>query len=135
MGLLKSHLLNKQVYKIKCIPYWEVYVMCCDTFDFINNKQFADRLAELRIKHNISARDMSLKLGQNEKFINHIENSYKYPSMETFFYICEFLRITPSQFFDLNSRNPSRLNDLINSSQNLSPDAIELLIILALCLK
>ena len=109
--------------------------MCCDTFDFISNKQFADRLAELRIKHNISARDMSLKLGQNEKFINHIENSYKYPSMETFFYICEFLKITPSQFFDLSIRNPSRLNDLINNSQHLSPDALELLIILALCLK
>ena len=35
---------------------------------------FAERIAELREKKNVSAREMSLALGQNESYINRIEN-------------------------------------------------------------
>ena len=35
---------------------------------------FPARLAELRLKANVSAREMSLALGQNASYINRIEN-------------------------------------------------------------
>ena len=50
-----------------------------------------DRLAELRMQKGISARDMSLSLGQANNYINTIENKKSLPSMQSFFYICEFM--------------------------------------------
>ena len=38
-----------------------------------NSKDFARRLSELRLIKSISARDMSLSLGQSESYINKIE--------------------------------------------------------------
>lgn len=37
-------------------------------------EQFCERLAQLRLKKGVSARDMSLSLGQSESYINRIEN-------------------------------------------------------------
>ena len=39
----------------------------------MNEKAFALRLATLRTKKNVSAREMSLAIGQNPGYINHIE--------------------------------------------------------------
>ena len=60
---------------------------------------FADRLSELRTEKNVSAREMSLAIGQNASYINRIENRKSFPSMQLFFYICEYLEITPQEFF------------------------------------
>ena len=60
---------------------------------------FADRLRFLRNERNISAREMSLALGQNESYINKIETCQRSVSMSAFFNICDFLSITPSDFF------------------------------------
>ena len=46
-----------------------------------------------------SAREMSLALGQNPSYINRIENGKALPSMQGFFSICEYLQITPGDFF------------------------------------
>lgn len=48
-------------------------------------KLFYKRLTQLRIQKGVSARDMSLSLGQNENYINLIENKHNYPSMTGFF--------------------------------------------------
>lgn len=50
---------------------------------------FPLRLAQLRNKKGVSARDMSLSIGQNHAYINNIESGKALPSMNTFFYICE----------------------------------------------
>ena len=57
--------------------------------------EFAVRLAKLRLKKGVSARDMSLSIGQNPGYINSIENGKSLPSMAGFFFICEYLDITP----------------------------------------
>lgn len=59
-----------------------------------------ERIARLRTDKNISARDMSLSLGQSESYINNIENKRALPSMQMFLYICEFLEVEPSEFFN-----------------------------------
>ena len=48
---------------------------------------FAKRLAQLRNQKGVSARDMSLSLGQGAGYINNIENKNNLPSMTVFFYI------------------------------------------------
>ena len=70
------------------------------------------RLATLRTKKNVSAREMSLSIGQNQGYINHIESGQGTPSLSGIFYICEYLGITPSQFFDFDLKNPEKLNKI-----------------------
>ncbi|MBQ8515804.1 MAG: helix-turn-helix transcriptional regulator [Ruminococcus sp.] len=77
-------------------------------------EKFAERLTQLRMKKGVSARDMSLSLGQNPGYINNIENGKAMPSMACFFYICEYLNISPKDFFDTNSKNPEKVNALID---------------------
>mgnify|MGYP000047537387 FL=1 len=64
---------------------------------------FSKRLVQLRMAKGVSARDMSLSLGQNPGYINSIENNKTFPSMSNFFEICDYLNITPMEFFDLES--------------------------------
>lgn len=80
---------------------------------------FVERLSFLRNQKNISAREMSLALGQNGSYINRIENKQAFPSMQAFFYICEYLEISPKDFFDEENPNPLKINQIINESQKL----------------
>ena len=90
------------------------------------DENFALRLAQLRSKKGVSARDMSLSLGQSAGYINNIENGVNLPSMTVFFYICDYLGITPQEFFDTESTNPTKLNQLIELSKRLSNDKLDL---------
>ena len=83
-----------------------------------------DRIAQLRMQNGFSARDMSLSLGQNESYINKIENKKSLPSMQVFFYICEYLHLTPQEFFDEDNLYPERLSDLIIDLKKLDEKAL-----------
>lgn len=77
------------------------------------------RIARLRTAKGISARDMSLSLGQNANYINHIENGKALPSMDAFLNICEYLGVSPSEFFDTGARDPQRIRELVADLKRL----------------
>ena len=81
---------------------------------------FAKRLSELRTQKGVSARDMSLSLGQNPTYIHKIENGTSLPSMMGFFYICEYLNIEPSDFFAVERPCPAKLKDIMEDAQHLN---------------
>ena len=85
----------------------------------------AQRLALLRTKKNVSARDMSLSIGQSNNYICNIENGKSAPSIQGFFYICEYLNIEPKDFFDEGNTNPALLNEVIEQLKPLSDKALE----------
>lgn len=91
----------------------------------MDEKDFSLRLAQLREKKGVSARDMSLSIGQNPGYINNIESGKSMPSLSGIFYICEYLGITPSEFFDLESQNPTRLNDVVKDLKRLNDRQLE----------
>lgn len=91
---------------------------------------FSLRLAQLRAKKGVSARDMSLSLGQNAGYINNIESGKALPSMGTFFYICEYLNITPSAFFDTDASNPEKINQLLEKLKKLDDAQLDSITIL-----
>ena len=64
------------------------------------------RLAQLRVQKGVSAREMSLALGQNTGYISNIESGKTLPSMTEFFAICDYFGITPVEFFDTQQVNP-----------------------------
>lgn len=83
------------------------------------------RIAQLRLKKGVSARDMSLSIGQNENYINIIENRKNLPSMSGFFYICEYFGITPQEFFDEGLESPGINMELQERFKKLSPSQAE----------
>ena len=93
-------------------------------------KDFALRLAKLRTKKNVSARDMSLSIEQNPAYINNIENGKNSPSLMGIFYICEYLGLEPHEFFDIESENPERLKDIIKDLKKLNDKQLDVISVL-----
>lgn len=88
-------------------------------------KDFPTRLASLRTQKGVSARDMSLSIGQNAGYINNIETGKALPSMSAFFFICEYLNISPQEFFDTDSKQPEELRSLIANLKHLDPKMLQ----------
>ena len=93
-------------------------------------KDFCKRLSALRTQKNVSARDMSLSLGQNSGYINHIENQQTLPSMAVFFNICEYFNISPGQFFATENKYPALISEISQDLQNLTQEQLHCLAVI-----
>ncbi|MCH5287560.1 MAG: helix-turn-helix transcriptional regulator [Christensenellaceae bacterium] len=82
------------------------------------------RITKLRLEKNVSAREMSLSIGQSENYINQIENARGLPSLPGLIYICDYLGITLQQFFDDGDDTPYELQVLLNDLKKLDADAL-----------
>ena len=91
----------------------------------MGEKDFAIRLARLREKKGVSARDMSLSIGQNPGYINNIETGKAKPSLDGIYFICEYLGVTVSEFFDTESANPTKLNAIVKDMKKLNDQQLE----------
>ena len=86
----------------------------------MEKETFIKRLVELRMGKGVSARDMSLSLGQSAGYINNIESGVNYPSMAVFFYICDFFGITPKELLEaIRGLNTEQVDTLISLAKNL----------------
>lgn len=83
----------------------------------MTDKEFSLRLAKLRTQKGVSARDMSLSMGQNPGHINNIETGKSMPSLSGFFYICDYLDITARDFFDDGNEYPEQLRAVFQDMQ------------------
>ena len=81
---------------------------------------FAERLMTLREQKGVSAREMSLDLGQAHSFIRGLEMKRNFPKMLNFFYLCEYLGVSPKEFFDYDQQNPTLDNELYAEIQKLN---------------
>lgn len=86
---------------------------------------FARRLTQLRMQKGVSARDMSLSIGQSESYINKIENKVALPSMSVFFFICDYLGVSPSEFFDEGIEYPEKMKEIIENLKSLNTEQLE----------
>ena len=93
----------------------------------MEKEDFIKRLTELRINKGVSARDMSLSIGQSAGYINNIENGVNLPSMMTFFYICEYLNVTPQEFFNFSEEPSNGMNALTDQLQQFDSEQINAL--------
>lgn len=96
---------------------------------------FAGRLSALRIARNVSAREMSLSLGQGAGYINNIENGGNLPSMGMFFEICEFLEVSPDAFFAYTAQSRPGGTRLLALLEALPKEKRDVLLALAELLK
>lgn len=86
------------------------------------------RITELRLKKNVSEYQMSLELGHSRSYVQSISSGRVMPSMKEFLAICEYLDITPMQFFDENTENPLLVQRAIQGLEGLNDKDLLMLI-------
>lgn len=91
---------------------------------YINN-----RITELRIKKGIAEHKMSIELGHSRSYMQSISSGRSLPSMTEFMAICEYLDVTPKDFFDDTNPNPPLIEEIVKRSKSLSDS--DLLMILS----
>jgi len=90
-------------------------------------KLFQNRLSELRGQKGVSARDMSLTLGQSPGYINGIENGILFPSMTQFFAICDYLGVSPSVYFDFDNHDPKKSKATNDKLRGLTSEQLSII--------
>lgn len=83
------------------------------------------RIATLRTDKKISARELSLRLGQSEGYINAIENGKSNPSIQMLNYICEELGISMCEFYDTDNQYPYLMQEVIKEAKRLNKKSLE----------
>ena len=96
------------------------------TKDFIQN-----RITELRIKKGVSEYKMSLDMGHSKGYIQSISSGKSLPSMPEFLYMCDYLSVTPAEFFDTGLDEPQLIHILIEQARQLDDKDLTLLISVA----
>lgn len=94
----------------------------------VDEEFIAKRITELRIKKDISEYQMSLELGHSRSYIQSITSGRVLPSMREFLAICEYLGVTPVQFFDEQTKNPLLVQRAIQGLQELNDKDLLMLI-------
>lgn len=87
--------------------------------------EFAMRITQLREQKGVSARDMSLSIGQNPGYINNIESGKASPSLMGIYYICEYFGITPCELFDFENKTPSHLSEIVTDLKKLDEKQLQ----------
>lgn len=91
--------------------------------DFIRN-----RITELRLKKGVAENRMSLDLGHSRSYMQGISNGRALPSMTEFLAICDYLGVTPKEFFDADCSNTYLMSKIMDEVRDISEDDMLLLI-------
>lgn len=63
-------------------------------------EEFGINLAKVRIRANLSAYELSLRIGKDASYIHKVENGKINISLKTILKICEVLQIEPAELFN-----------------------------------
>ena len=77
------------------------------------------RITELRLKKGVAAHRMSLDLGHSRSYMQGISSGRALPSMTEFLAICDYLEVTPKDFFDESNTNPTLLQATLDKLKGL----------------
>jgi len=86
------------------------------------------RITELRLARGISERKMSLDLGHSTSYVRSITAGRTLPSMTEFLYICEYLSVTPEEFFNEGYAFTETKQKIIDRVQAMTNEEADLLL-------
>ena len=95
------------------------------TEDMIRN-----RITQLRMKKGVSEYQMSLDLGHSKSYMQSISSGRALPSMSEFLVICDYLGVTPHEFFDEGLNNPALVAEITGRLRDYSDDDLRLILAL-----
>ncbi len=87
-----------------------------------------ERIGALRTKKNVSEYRMSTDLGHSKSYMQSISSGRSVPSLGEFLYICEYLGVTPMEFFDEDMGEPQMVHRLCELTRNMSEADLKALI-------
>lgn len=87
-----------------------------------------ERISVLRTKKNVSEYRMSTDLGHSKSYMQSISSGRSMPSLGEFLYICEYLGVTPKEFFDDDMKEPQLVEKLCELTRNMSEADLNVLI-------
>ena len=79
----------------------------------------------------VSEYKMSLDLGHSKSYMQSISSGRALPSMSEFLYICEYLGVTPKEFFDEAVEAPASYSKLCRYAKGLPERDIDILLNMA----
>ena len=83
------------------------------------------KIKSLRLRKGLTQDNLAEMVSCNTSHISNIETGKSMPSLAGIFYICDFLDITPAEFFDDGSEDPARLKDLIGYLKQLDCEQLK----------
>lgn len=78
------------------------------------------RITELRLKKGVSEYKMSTDMGHSKSYIQSITSGRALPSLSEFIYMCEYLGVTPKEFFDDEVKEPLLVAQVTAGIKNMS---------------
>ena len=97
----------------------------------MNEDYIRERITQLRIQRNISEYKMSIDLGHSKSYIQSISSGRALPSMTEFLIICDYLGITPLEFFDTDNKNVLIINEINSLLKTMSNDDLDIVLSIA----
>ncbi len=91
-------------------------------------KFIRDRITQLRMQKSVSEYKMSYDLGHSRSYIYNISSGKSLPPMAEFLEICNYLGVTPSDFFNDSNENPILVQSAIEEIKKLDDDDLMLVI-------
>ena len=91
-------------------------------------KFIRDRITQLRMQKSVSEYKMSYDLGHSRSYIYNISSGKSLPPMAEFLEICNYLGVTPSDFFNDSNENPIMVQSAIEEIKKLDDDDLMLVI-------
>ena len=91
-------------------------------------KFIRDRITQLRMQKSVSEYKMSYDLGHSRSYIYNISSGKSLPPMAEFLEICDYLGVTPSDFFNDSTKNPILVQSAIEEIKKLDDDDLMLVI-------
>lgn len=93
-----------------------------------SDKYIRDRITQLRMKKGVSEYQMSLDLGHSKSYMQSISSGRALPSMSEFLVICDYLGVTPHDFFDEGATNPALISEILQEIGGFSDEDLKLLL-------
>lgn len=86
------------------------------------------RITELRLKKGVAEHKMSIELGHSRSYMQSISSGRALPSLTEFLAICDYLNVSPRDFFDESNHNPALIEDATEKLKKLSDDDLHIIL-------
>jgi transcriptional regulator with XRE-family HTH domain len=96
----------------------------------VDEQFIRQRMTELRLKKGVSEYKMSTDMAKSKGYIQSISSGRSMPSISEFLYMCEYLGVTPGEFFDTEMSNPALIHEAAGIMKTMNDEDLKAVIAL-----
>lgn len=94
----------------------------------MDTNYISERITQLRLQKGVAEHRMSLELGHSRSYMQGISSGRALPSMAEFLAICDYLSVSPRDFFDTEISNPQLSHEIMGKISQLSQRDLEMIL-------